>query len=564
MTDDRLRRVFWALLGLKSALGLALLVSYLASPLALGLSLDEESYFAWAQRILAGKSGGPFFQDPVYPYVLAALLRVTDSSVLAARVFNLCLGVLSLALLEAVVRRLFSPREGLIAMGLWLVMGTVALDELTLAKEPLMMALMLGSAALALAAEGTRRAFALAAGIVAGACVGVRGNFLALLPFVAVLAWVQWPRRLAWLAIAGLAMFPLLLALRNGVQEARWSPTTASSGMVLYIGHHPGADGTWVRAPFAAGNPLEEMPDYVREAARRLGRPVSAAETSRLFAAEGLGFATSHLGEEAGLLWRKIRLTLSWEEVPGNYSRSCVRDRFMSGLWLAPLPGALLWPLALAAVAAQRRRKSVAAIGVGCVVYAATLWMTFVVDRYRLPLWLGCVILAPAGAAAIAGWLKGPRRWPAIAAAVPAMALLAWPVRDSSPERELAQCLALVGATALQAGDTDTARPLLDESWSLDPSSPDVAFNLGLAHEAAGEWPEAERFFDVAARRNPVNAPAWWGLATAAERRGDRAAAQVAFDAFFAHATPQQLARACDSLAGQPGLAWLLPRCRPQ
>ena len=76
---------------------------------------------------------------------------------------------------------------------------------------------------------------------------------------------------------------------------------------------------------------------------------MSATEASRQFGAEGMRYLVEHPAEELGLLIKKVRLTLSWEEVPGNYSRSCVRDRFVPGLWLMPLPEAVLWPLNKAA-----------------------------------------------------------------------------------------------------------------------------------------------------------------------------------------------------------------------
>jgi Tfp pilus assembly protein PilF len=563
MKADRIRRVFWALLGLKGALSVSLLFGYLGSPLGAGLSLDEESYFAWAQRILSGDLAGqlPYFQDPLYPHVLAGVLGVSGGSVTAARGFNLALGVLTLVLLERVVRRLFSPAQALWAMGLWLLIGSVALDELTLAKEPLLIALLLGAGALALEVDARRPGLALLTGLLGGGLVLVRGNFLALLPFAALLAFVQWPRKIAGLAVVGMLFLPALVSLRNGVQEGRWMPTTASSGMVFFIGHHPGADGTWVRAPFASGTPLEEMPDYVREASRQEGKPVSAAKASRRFADEGLRFILEHPGDELALLLKKVRLTFSWEEVPGNYSLGCIRDRFVGGLWLTPLPGAVLWPLALAAVIAHRKRRAVQAIAAAWLIYAATLWLTFIVERYRLPLWVASAVLAPAGWVALRQWLSGPLRFRVLAAGVPVLAALAWPVRESSPERELAHCLSLAGATLLQAHRLDEARPLLLEAAALDPTDGEVAFNLGVAHQLQNEWPQAVERFRTATRINPRNVPAWWGLATASLTTGEAEQARSAFEAFFAQAAGTPLEQACLEVSATPSLHGLLPRC---
>lgn len=485
------------MLAFKVVLSVSLLFAYLASAPGAGLSLDEESYFAWAQRILAGDwlGRGPFFQDPLYPYVLAGLIRLGGESLMLARFVNVALGVLSLVLLERVVRGLFSPGMAVWAAALWSLVGTVVLDEVTLSKEPLMVALMLAAASLALGASGPRISGAFASGLLAGALVLVRGNFLALLPLASWFYLRHLPRRSGIVAVAGLGLFPALFALRNGVQEGRPLPSTAATGMVFFMGHSDFADGTWAQAPFVRGNPLHEIPDYVTEASRRLGREVTAYEASRYFLGQGLAFIQEHPGQELALLFKKVRLTFSWEEVPGNYSRSCLRDRFLPGLWLAPLSGALLWPLALAAVMALWRRPVVQFLALGAGLYALTLWATFVVERYRLPLWVAAVVLAPAGALHLRQAWDSAYRARVVFGAALCVALLAWPVREGAGKRELAHCLALAGATLLQEGYRDEALPLLQEAAALYPDSSQSHFNLGVLFASKEDWPQAANAF---------------------------------------------------------------------
>jgi hypothetical protein len=561
MSSDQVRRIFWALVALKLALSASLLLGYLDSPFGAGLSLDEESYFARAQTILAGDLIGraPMFQDPLYPYVLAAVLLAARGSLILCHLFNLALGLLSLVLLERVVRRLFSPALGLVAMGLWMLVGSAAIDELTLSKEPLMTVLLLGSAVLALEVEGRRPSLAFAAGALAGALPLVRGNFLIGVPIGVCLAYRWWPRRVASATAIGLILFPALFALRNGVIEGRWLPSTSSTGMLLFIGHHPEADGTWTRAPFATGTPLSEMPDYVREASRRLGRPASSLEASGLFGAESFQFMRDHPADELRLLIRKVRLSLSWEEVPGNYSRSCLRDRFIPELWLAPLPGAILWPFALAGFIAHRRRREVQLIGAASLIYLATLWASFIVERYRLPLWVACAVLSPAGLVALGQWARSTRRAALIAAAIPVGVLLCWPVRSAGLELE--QCLALAGATLLEAGRSDEAQPLLLEATQLAPQDSESSFNLGFAYESSGKWPEAAASYRRSIEANPRNWAAWWGLGICALELEDPEATR-AFEVFFSGAPREQVDLACSKVGAEPSLGWISAKCR--
>lgn len=544
-------------MGLKVALGLALLLGYLDSPLGAGLALDEESYFAWAQRILAGDFGGPWFQDLLYPHVLAGVLWVGQGSVVVARLFNVGLGVFALFLLERVVRHLFSPRHAIAAVAAWILFGAVAIDELTLAKEPLMNVLLLAAMALSL-----KPARALPAGLLAGALVLMRGNFLFLLPFAGLAAAFGWPRRMAAVFVAGLLTLPGLFAIRNGVQEGRWLPTTASSGMVFFIGHNPNADGTWSAAPFARGTPLHEMPDYVAEASRRAGVQVDAKQASREFFGEGLRFIAENPNSELRLLWRKLRLALSLEEVPGNYSRACVRDRFLPALWLLPLVGAVLWPLALAAAIAHWRRRAVQLIAGGFIIYVGTLCLTFVVERYRLPLWIGAAVLAPEGARVLVGWLGATGRLKVVLAAVPVLAVLLWPVRSSDGSPETGKCLSLAGATLMQAGRFVEAEPYLAEAAQLAPSDSQVAFNLGVVFQQQQRWADALGSYSRAVDLAPADAQARWAQGSAALMVDDGALAANAFDRFFTLATPEQLRQACEEIAADSALHRLAARCR--
>ena len=74
---------------------------------------DEALYSGWALRI---RDGDPFLLDvpvdkpPLYLFALAASFRTFGSSELAARLPNLAAGMLNLALLYALARRLYGPR----------------------------------------------------------------------------------------------------------------------------------------------------------------------------------------------------------------------------------------------------------------------------------------------------------------------------------------------------------------------------------------------------------------------------------------------------------------------
>ncbi len=83
------------LLGL--LLRLAYVLDFARHPIGRMPWVDEGAYWTRAQEILAGAwlPARPFYQDPLYPYLLAALIRVVGPDVGRLRVALACLGALT-------------------------------------------------------------------------------------------------------------------------------------------------------------------------------------------------------------------------------------------------------------------------------------------------------------------------------------------------------------------------------------------------------------------------------------------------------------------------------------
>src|SRR5207244_3427575 len=105
------------LVTLSLALGAQAALQWQASPYGQSPLIDEEGYVRWAGRIAAGDwlGQGVFYQDPLYPYLLALLFRISGSSLLFARFAQVLAGAGTVALLYFAARRLFGPREALVA-----------------------------------------------------------------------------------------------------------------------------------------------------------------------------------------------------------------------------------------------------------------------------------------------------------------------------------------------------------------------------------------------------------------------------------------------------------------
>ncbi|MBK7863693.1 MAG: glycosyltransferase family 39 protein [Archangiaceae bacterium] len=360
--------------------GTAVALEIQAGPFGTRPIVDERMYVEWARRIAHGELLGPdvFFFDPLWAYVLAALLFLTHGSLLACRLFCVALFAGTVELVYRTARELFGERTALLAAAFTALFGPLAFATGFLLKEPLTVHLVAWAMYLTVRAEQRRWALS---GLAFGLLALLRGNFLLLAPLPLVAA-----RRHAGWAALGLAL-PLALSLAHNL-AAGGQPviTTAHGGANFWLGNHAGASGTYDAPDFLVARPSEELTGFKAEAERRLSRPLTHAESSRYWLTEGLRFWAGHPGEALALTFSKVRLLLSDYEVPDNYAFTCFRGWLAPALWLAPLSWGLLFPLALLGLVRGWSLERARPLVVLAVLYGASVVAFFVFDRYRLPL----------------------------------------------------------------------------------------------------------------------------------------------------------------------------------
>ena len=90
------RRSLLALLAATALLRLAHLFAVREAPFVAQLALDSQEYDRWALAIAAGDwlGSAPFFQAPLYPYIVALIYRFLASAPIAVYTFQIFLAVL--------------------------------------------------------------------------------------------------------------------------------------------------------------------------------------------------------------------------------------------------------------------------------------------------------------------------------------------------------------------------------------------------------------------------------------------------------------------------------------
>lgn len=459
---------------------LAFILQYTAHPLGRLPWVDEEAYWDRAQAIVAGAwlPPRPYFQDPLFSYVLAGLIALVGPNVARVRVALACVGALSPVCLYWAGRRGLGRGEAIAAGCLAAACSPWVFTDGQLGKEGL--AALIGALALVVtagAANGRTRA-AGEAGAAWGLVALLRSNALAIAPLGAAWLAACAPKgRRVRPAAVWLVGFTVVLAPVTVVNAVVSRPrqlilTTWQAGANFYIGNGPEANGIYAAPRFVTANPAFEADNFADEASRRAGRRLTEAEVSRFWFSAGLKrWYAAPLASLELLAW-KVALLVNDREVPDNQDLDAV------SLLAAP---AVEWPqvsfgvlLPLAVLGGARRERTpfwwflVLSTGVGL----ATTVLFFIVGRYRVPWFPGLTLLAACGLVD-AFRAVADRRFLSLGArlallGIPAAVVSWWPLDDPAPDRWGHQ-EPILALAYLADGQLDPAVDAFDDAQSLGP-----------------------------------------------------------------------------------------------
>ncbi len=493
---SRSPRLVWAALagiGLFS-LGLAVvcILQYRSCPFSSVPIIDEAGYISWARSILAGDYVGKqvFYQDPLYPYLLAFLFRLFGESYDLVRLCQAAMGAAAIGLVFLTARKLMGERTALAAAAILALYHGLYFFELQLVKATLIIflsALSIYLGVLAAERPGARTRW-LGAGASLGLLSLLRGNMLLLVPVLALWAmgaadggWslkgllFPGPRRAglvrAGLLLIGAGLMVGPVTVRNLAISGEFVLATSQGGPNFYIGNNEEARGDYTQLPFVIANPRFEAEDFQKEAEMRLGRALTRSEVSQFWFSEGRRWIREHPGAAARLWLRKAWLLVNEYEIPDNQSFALTRGDFVPALWVPFLGMGWLWGPALIGLLAlvwQDRRALYPALF--ALAYAGSLVPFYILDRYRAPLFPALALFG----AAFLEWawraVRGReyrRTAPAAAALAASLVIGLWPVHQTPPH--LAALYGNLADSLFEKGRPDQALPWADRALDIMP-----------------------------------------------------------------------------------------------
>lgn len=439
---------------------------------------DGSLYLTRARGVLTGEWPLPAMahsQGPLYPYLLAGVLALTDGHRLMI-LLQLAVGCVSIGVVFILARRLAGLTAAIVASVLCIGYGPMIANEGKLLTESLATLLSL-MAVLALSRQvrEIRWSWLIAAGIALGLASLLRPSFMLTLPVLAVWLLFVHRRELLRAAVAGASLCAvggLMIApftWQNYRAEGVIIPISSAGGITFFLGNNPTAAGTLSFGHVISGGVGTQNEEQLAMAERVLERKLNSAEASTFWYKRGLRFIAEHPRHWAWIMWRKLRLFFSNEEVANVYA-FVVEQRIILVLKVLAVPfGLIAGPGLVGAWLARRQRRAqpiLLVLGLGFI----TCMAFYTSSRFRLPMVPLTAVLAGVAVARVAGWFRRGAHVRAIAASVVAIilvALMSIPVGPPlpSPERFGRRNLASMLA---RAGEPDRGRTMLEPE--LDPN----------------------------------------------------------------------------------------------
>jgi 4-amino-4-deoxy-L-arabinose transferase-like glycosyltransferase len=502
-------------------------------PLAWHLAGDAAAYYEWAQRIAGGDWIGrePFYQAPLYPYVLAVCFRAFGEGVFTIRLMQAVWSALAVGCLWYGTVRLFGRSAALVgAMMLAAYVPSIFFDGLVQKASLAGLLVCALWAAMPWAETARKRRAAVLVGILGGLLVLTRENAMVWLPLLAVWVGVQFRGnsvRCRWTALAGyvlgvgLVLVPV--GVRNKLVGGEWSVSTFQAGPNFYIGNHCGADGRY--QPLIRGHetPAFEQRDATLLAERDLGRTLSAREVSRYWMRRTISDIRAAPVSWLRLMARKMLMV--WN----RYEVSDVESQYVYAEFSPSLRGlgfvwhfGVLCPLAAVGVVSTWREWRRLWVYYAMIAsMAAAVAAFYVLARYRYPLVPLLIPFAAVGCVTLWSQIRScswrPLGW-LVLVAVPVALVVNIPVQDE--KRLNAMAWMNMGVALAEEGNVAGAVGYFRRAVAGTPESPEANNNLAQALALQEDYEGAVPYYKTALAADPTLMGAAYNLGVALEHLG--------------------------------------------
>ncbi len=537
MTKQVISPVWWLIL-----IALAVKTGYLlfglpepSSPEA--LSVDALYHYRWASLIASGDifANAPYFRAPLYPFILAFLLKVSGNSLIFVRIIQLLAGCLTLLFTYWLAEKISNRRIAAIALIILLLYPVMTFFEGELLLDSLFSLLALISLYY-LVPDNNRNNRPILAGLFFALAALTRPVVLVFVPIVLIYLLCRGKREekygnglraaAAFLFITVMVIAPVTLV--NYIRSDQFILVSYQGGVNFFIGNNPDADGLSASLPPVGRD--WSLDDAAYFAFKDTGHRILHAEQSRHWYLKGIKYIYSDPSGFIRLFAKKFYFLFSGHEISNNLPlKEAVFDNgFLK--WL-PVRLSLLLSLAVLPLFFYRKDTSRYLFLYSIVlIYGLTVSFFFVTSRFRLPLIPVLAILAAIGLVSIYEAIRSGRIgyrffWGLIFAGGIYILAGAGLYQDSSSNPQYAMFLR--GNRSLRQGNYEGAVACFDSLSRTKPYFKNTYLNLGIANLKLGNTGAAIEAFRSELGCNRASAEAYnnIGVISLLQRQYDSAAA---------------------------------------
>jgi len=533
--------------------------------------VDCGSYLEKARSIAAGDwMGGPhtFWQAPLYPYLLALLLKLSSGSLFWVRVIQIVFGSLSCVLTFAIAERYFPRRVAIVASGVTALYGPLLFFDSQLLIPFLFVFL---SLLLLLVLESKRLASGtviwIAAGLLLGLAALARTNILVMLPAIAIWVFVRpspGKSTRAGITRIGLLVLGCVVAIapvtvRNYVLDGNFVLVSYNAGINFFLGNNADYKKTVLMRPGFEWERLIKEPALAGEE--------TPGDHSKYFFRKSFAFIRSQPARWVRMLLEKTWHLTCGNEIMRNHDPYLYRQyspllrvlMFKEGVGF-PF-GVLLPASVLGLVVSARSWRRLSLLYAFVLFYSASVIAFFVTSRYRVPLVPVLAMFAASGVF----WLIDQARLRSYRKFACGLVLLAGVGVISNCDLSVmtpdtvAEYYYNLGKVARDDGNGTKAIEYLKKALARQPDMARARYLLCLSLEDQGRFTETADHYKILTEAYPERAHFWDRLAGAQLRSGksrealENAEKAVRLDPEFAHA--YLTAGSCRLAIGEPDRA---------
>ncbi len=540
------------------------------------LSLDSQFYYDLAHDIAAGGSlgAGPLDFNPLYPAFLVVIFKLFGEGIIAPRIVQLFIGLLTVLLIYHAGRKLVEgPRKGrpssaataLIAASMAILYSQFVLYEGMLLSTAFEVFLLTASFTFALALDedlrgerpvklGSRRFPPWVSSILLGALCGAgalgRPNlFLLLIAALPLWLFARSRRKrfgliVATSFIAGATLFCAPPIAYNARNTGRFVPMTAHGGINFYIGNRAGSAGIFQAPDDVPGNVRGLLDESKAKAEAETGRRMTKAEASDYYVHRAIEDISLDPGAWLRLVARKLVFFFNGAELydmPNVY----FYERSSGVLAFLFLPFAVISPLAICGLIVlfrSGRNRSVVSIFLGCALVSVLLF--FVNARYRLPAVPILILLAAFFIAWAAREISRKRLKHVTIMAVAAAALFFFVSHRSMVKMNHGAAYAFLGNYYIANNNEAKAEEAFAEAHRCDPRKIEAMINYAKILGQRGKYPESAGMFARAYERMPRFPHVTIAYGLALERLGQLEEAKKLYREAASSSRPEERVRA--------------------